>query len=160
MAMRDFRGKTSRSGPQPMLPPAEKAETYIDQGCNFSGTLRFKDSVRIDGHVEGEIVCDKTVIVGEAAMIDAALRAESVEVYGTITGDIRVQRKTVLHKTACVHGEIQTAGIVVEEGARLKGTIVIGGDDSEAAETDAVPAEPRSSAKTNSAASKASPAAN
>ena len=139
MAILGTREKVTQPVPQPMLPSAESGQTYIDKGCNFSGKLRFQDSVRIDGHVEGEIVGDKTVIVGEDATIEASLCAESVEVHGTITGDIEAHRKTVLHKTAVVNGEIRTAGIVVEEGARLKGTIVIGGDEPDGLAARSIP---------------------
>ena len=145
MAIRDLRNRTTKARMQEVMPNSDASETYIDKGCNFSGTLRFKDSVRIDGHVEGDIVCDKAVIVGEDATIEASIRAESIEVHGTISGDVLVQRKTVLHKTAHVSGEIHTSGIVVEEGARLKGTIVIGGDAEDATPTKPKPASANAS---------------
>ncbi len=157
MAILGTREKMTQPAPQPMLPSAEPGETYIDKGCNFSGTLRFKDSVRIDGHVEGDIVGDKAVIVGEDATIEASIRAESIEVHGTISGDVLVQRKTVLHKTAHVSGEIHTSGIVVEEGARLKGTIVIGGDDDDVAPTKPKPASSSANASAVGGAEASSP---
>ena len=98
------------------------SETFLDAGSVLSGELRFAGSVRLEGQVQA----GKTVIVGEGAQVDATIEAETLEVYGTVVGDIRVSRQTVLHKTAHVEGEIQTAGIVVEEGARFKGCIVIG----------------------------------
>ncbi len=125
MAIRDLRSRT-----RPGLAVSEsKRETYLDSSCELSGTLRFKDDVRIDGRVEGEIHAEKAVWIGETATIEAALRAESIEVHGTVHGNIDVRRKTVLHKSARVSGEIHTAGIVVEEGARVRGTIVIGETD-------------------------------
>jgi len=102
------------------------SETFLDAGSVLSGELRFAGSVRLEGQVEGQVQAGKTVIVGEGAQVDATIEAETLEVYGTVVGDIRVSRQTVLHKTAHVEGEIQTAGIVVEEGARFKGCIVIG----------------------------------
>ena len=123
MAIRELRSRT-RPG------SVEGRTTYIDAGCELAGTLRFKDDVRIDGRIEGDIHAEKSVVIGESATIEATLRAESVEVHGTVLGDIHVRRKTVLHKSARVQGEIHTAGIVVEEGARVRGTIVIGGDET------------------------------
>ena len=158
MAIRDLRSRTTKTRMQEVMPNSDASETYIDKGCNFSGTLRFKDSVRIDGHVEGDIVCDMAVIVGEDAIIEASIRAESIEVHGTISGDVLVQRKTVLHKTARVSGEIHTAGIVVEEGARLKGTIVIGGDDDDVAPTKPKPASSSANASAVGGAEASSPA--
>lgn len=105
-------------------------ETYLDAGSVLTGELRFAGSVRLDGRVEGQIHAGQTVIVGEHAQVDASIEADSLEVFGTVVGDIRVARRTLLHKSARVEGEIHTAGIVVEEGASFKGCILIGHDGS------------------------------
>jgi len=108
--------------------PAQ-TETFLDEGCALSGELRFAENVRIDGKVEGEMWAQKDVLVGERAEIHASIEAQSIEVHGTVLGDIRVAEQTTLHKSARVEGEIQTSGIVIEPGARFKGRIVIGSDD-------------------------------
>lgn len=133
-----LRGKTAKTAPEAPL-PEPKPETYIDQGCELVGELRFREGVRIDGRVEGEIRAAKEVIVGESGTILAGIEAESVEVYGTIEGDIQVKSQVTLHKTARVTGEIQTAGIVVEPGARFKGCILIGVEDPPAAGAGSMP---------------------
>ncbi len=134
-------------------------ETYLDPGSVLTGELRFAGSVRLEGRVEGQIHAGQTVIVGEHAEIDASIEADTLEVYGTVVGDIRVARRTLLHKSARVEGEIQTAGIVVEEGARFKGCILIGRDEprptqaggaSDVPSLAAVRAEPTHGRKTES----------
>lgn len=133
MALRSLRSKPDDAPAAPPTGDSPKYETtYIDAGCEFSGQLRFDEPVRIDGRVSGEIHASKELVVGEAASIEANIRAGSVVVYGRVEGDIYVERKITLHKTAWVTGEIQTSGIVVEEGARFKGRILIGDDTSEA----------------------------
>ncbi len=109
--------------------PGAASETYLDPGSVLTGELRFAGNVRLDGRVEGQIHAGQAVIVGEHAEIDASIEADSLEVYGTVVGDIRVARRTLLHKSARVEGEIQTAGIVIEEGARFRGCILIGRDE-------------------------------
>jgi len=99
--------------------------TFIDACCQLVGELKFSDDVRIDGSTEGA----KTVTVGEAGRIDAGIKAESVVILGHLEGDIRVRRKVTLHKSARAACEIHTRGIVVEEGAKLRGTIVIGDNE-------------------------------
>jgi len=99
--------------------------TFIDAGCQLVGELKFSDDVRIEGSIEGA----KTVTVGEAGRIDAGIKAKSVVILGHAEGDIRVRRKVTLHKSVRVAGEIHTSGIVVEEGAKFRGTIVIGDDE-------------------------------
>jgi cytoskeletal protein CcmA (bactofilin family) len=123
------RGKSDRPSEDREGRRSGAAETFIDQGCELVGELRFSEDVRIDGKVEGRIRAAKAVIVGEAAEIRASIEAETLEIFGVVEGDIQVARGTTLHKCARVTGEIQTAGIVVEEGAKFKGCIVIGADE-------------------------------
>lgn len=104
------------------------ATNFVAQGAALSGELRFGDSVRVDGKIEGELRAEGTVIVGAAAEIHASVRAESVIVFGTIEGDIHARRKIVLHKSSRVRGELSSAGITIEEGASFKGSIAIGED--------------------------------
>jgi len=125
------RARGQSAGSSEEGPPQVRAasETFINQGCELVGELRFTEDVRIDGKIEGRIKAAKSVIVGEAAEIQATIEAETLEIFGAVDGDVRVTRGTTLHKSARVTGEIQTAGIVVEEGAKFKGCIVIGADE-------------------------------
>jgi len=96
---------------------------FIDQGSEFEGKLSFRDTVRIDGRFRGEISSENTLIVGESGEIEAAIHSNTVAVSGTVTGDIHAQKKVVLHKTARVHGNIETICLAVEEGAVVNGQI-------------------------------------
>ena len=115
----------------------ELAETrpasFIDAGCELSGTLRFRENVQIDGHVEGELHADKGVEIGPSASVHANLHCESVVIRGEVRGDVEAARKLTFHKGARVHGEMKASAIVIEEGAQFRGTIVIGGDAREPA---------------------------
>ena len=99
---------------------------FIDQGSEFEGKLVFKDTVRIDGRLRGEISSENTLIVGETGEIEASIRSNMVEVSGSVTGNITAAAKVVLHKTARVLGNIQTGSLVVEDGAEIGGQIKMG----------------------------------
>lgn len=99
---------------------------FIDQGSEFSGKLRFKDTVRIDGRFEGEISSENTLIVGESGHVRADIKSEIVIVCGEVEGDIQANQQVTLHKTARVHGDLRTAALVVEEGAELNGQVDMG----------------------------------
>ena len=49
---------------------------------------------------------------------------------GLVEGDIIAARKVVLHKTARVHGNLETPSLVVEEGAAMDGQIKMPGSDA------------------------------
>ncbi len=109
------------SGQAPTPPTA-----IIDEGSECSGNFVFKGDVRIDGSVEGKIDCLKTVTIGPSGKVEAQIQAESVYIAGEVSGDIVAKREIKLHKSACVSGDMQTAGIVIEQGARVDGRISIG----------------------------------
>ena len=155
MALKDFMGKTGVEQPaQPLeagrpAPPRQPAgrsgalATFLDASTSFSGKLRCTESLRIDGRVEGEVHCDHTVVIGEGGVLLASIEADSVVIAGEVKGDINARSKITLDKTACVTGDLCTPGIVIQEGAKLEGRIMIGSDAGRAAETFAArPAPP------------------
>ncbi len=120
--------------------------TSIDSTSDLRGTLRCKESIRIDGRVKGELECDKTVLIGEGGKVHASIVADMVQIAGEVKGDITARSKITLERTAFVIGNLSTPGIVIEEGAKLEGRILIGSDEKPAQESK--PAEqPRTKAK-------------
>jgi cytoskeletal protein CcmA (bactofilin family) len=99
---------------------------FIDQGSEFEGKLSFKDTVRIDGTFSGEISSDNTLIVGETGEIHAQINSVCVVISGTVEGDILATDQVVLHKTACVTGDIESPSLVIEEGAQFNGSVKMG----------------------------------
>ena len=136
MALKDFIGKsdegveTGESPVRPVSVPRSVAPvTSIDVSTRLTGKIICKETLRIDGRVKGEVRCEKTVIVGEQASVEASIDADSVIVLGEVKGDVAAKRKITLERTARMTGDLATPGIVIEEGAKLKGRIVIGGDE-------------------------------
>ncbi len=130
---------------------AEAPATYIDASSELDGKLRCKETIRIDGRMKGELHCEETVIVSQGARVKANINAESAVISGEVRGDIVAKRKITLEATARVTGDLSTPGIVIQEGAKLKGRIVIGPDEQSAAKTDA----PARSTEASSSAPKA-----
>lgn len=100
---------------------------FIDQGSEFEGKLSFRDTVRIDGSFSGEISSDNTLIVGETGQIHATIQSVCVVISGLVEGDIHASEQIVLHKTAVVHGNLDSPAISMEEGAQLNGSVRMGG---------------------------------
>jgi cytoskeletal protein CcmA (bactofilin family) len=111
--------------------------TSVDASTELEGRLSCKETLRIDGRVQGEVSCEKMVLVGEGARVRASIAADEVRISGVVEGDITARRKITLERTAVVTGDLTTRGIVIEEGARLKGRIVIGSDAEPAVDAEA-----------------------
>jgi len=132
MALTFGRGRNGEGGDEggsiPSLSPMSSGSgltAFIDRGSEFEGKLSFKDTVRIDGRFVGEITSENTLIVGESGEIEAKIRSQVVEVSGVVTGDVVATRKLILHKSARLEGNVETAALVVEEGACLNGRLTM-----------------------------------
>ena len=152
MAARGERDERKGNGAARLSAPSERPprtvapSTSIDATSELEGTLRCKETLRIDGRVKGDVVCDKTVLIGEGAKVHASIVADTVQVSGEVRGNITARCKITLDRTARVTGDLATPGIVIEEGAKLEGRIVIGSDEKPAQASK--PAEqPRTEAK-------------
>jgi cytoskeletal protein CcmA (bactofilin family) len=164
MALKGFmaRGEretaTAGETPRPVMvqapaPRTVAPSTSVDASSELEGRLRCKQTLRIDGRIKGEVECEKTVFVGEGAKVYARIAADEVQISGLVEGDITARRKITLERTAVVVGDLSTPGIVIEEGAKLKGRIVIGSDADPARD-----AEPAREAKKAPAPRKAAAA--
>jgi cytoskeletal protein CcmA (bactofilin family) len=153
MAFKNFRAEKREAGkktgtqtpvsvatPAPAQPTPPTA-TFIDGSTQIEGTVRCKETLRIDGQLSGELECEKTVLVRQGAKVTANIAAETVQVSGEVKGNISARRKITLDRTARVNGDLATPGIVIEEGAKLKGRIVIGSEtkSSEESRSEATP---------------------
>jgi cytoskeletal protein CcmA (bactofilin family) len=137
MALKGFKARAERvgdtlsEGSRPAAKPAPRTvspSTSVDASTELEGTLRCKETLRIDGRIKGEIECEKSVLVGEGAKVLANIAADEVQISGLVQGDIVARRKITLERTAVVTGDLTTPGIVIQEGAKLKGRIMIGSD--------------------------------
>ena len=132
--------------PSDRAPRTVAPATSIDASTEVKGTLRCKETLRIDGRVKGEVICEKMVLIGEGGKVHASITADSVEISGEVKGDITASRKITLNRSASVTGNLSTPGIVIQEGAKLEGRILIGSDAEPIQESK--PAErPRTEAK-------------
>jgi cytoskeletal protein CcmA (bactofilin family) len=120
--------------PKPVTPAPRAAEprgltAFLDAGAVFSGVLRTRGTVRIGGEFEGRIESEDYVILSESARVHADIDAEAAVISGEVRGNVTARRKITLDASARVTGDLCTPGIVIEEGARLRGRITIGGED-------------------------------
>jgi cytoskeletal protein CcmA (bactofilin family) len=105
-------------------PPAAAGSgraTFIDCGAELDGTLRLREDFRIDGEFRGAIVSEANVIVGEAAALEAHVRAREVVIGGAVVGNIVASRQLILRAGARLHGDVETACLQIEKGAVFNG---------------------------------------
>ncbi len=92
---------------------------FFGEGVECKGKITNHGNIRIDGRFEGEIITKGSLLVGHQAMIEAKVKAGSVESEGTIIGDITAKNNVRLKSTARVDGELKTPQLFMEDGAIL-----------------------------------------
>jgi len=104
-------------------------KAFLGEGTEFKGTLFFEGTVRIDGRLEGEIVSQDLLIVGEPAFIKAQIEVGTVVNSGKIVGSICAKKKVELLPPSRVVGTIKTPALIIAEGATFNGNCEMGGPE-------------------------------
>lgn len=99
---------------------SKKLQTIIGEDSEFKGELAVKETVRIDGILEGDVRAD-WVIVGESGKITGNIDSRGTVVGGTVEGNIDAGEIVELKNKSRVLGEIRTAKLTVAEGAVFEG---------------------------------------
>lgn len=125
-------------GERSQAQPEESGATsaFLGKGSRVTGKLVFEGTVRIEGHVEGEISGQDTLTVGETAVINAQITGGSVIVHGKVTGDITARKRLEIRAPAKVFGNISTPTLVIHEGAIFEGQCTMSADPAAKAERD------------------------
>ena len=100
---------------------AEELNGFMDQGTEFDGELRFKDTFRIDGSVKGRIVSDNTLIVGESGRVDAEIVCGVVSIRGTVSGSVHGRERIELLAGSRVQATLVSPKLLIEDGAFFQG---------------------------------------
>lgn len=104
----------------PSLPKAQD-NTVIAKGITFTGTIRGEGTVQVEGRLEGEVDLKGTITVATTGTVQGPITADVVRVAGDVTGSITARDSLCLERTGCVHGDVATASLIVENG-RLDGS--------------------------------------
>jgi cytoskeletal protein CcmA (bactofilin family) len=96
--------------------------TLLGTGTAIDGTLEFKDTIRLDGTVKGNIQSEKgTVIIGERAVVEARIRVGTAIIKGTVTGHIQAMDRIDVYPPANITGDIQAPLVSIETGVQFNG---------------------------------------
>lgn len=95
--------------------------TVVGRGTLIKGSIRIKNSGRIDGHVEGGVTSEQDVIVGEGGVIEGQVVSRSAVIGGKVLGSIKASASVVLEKYADIQGDIYTEQLQIADGARFNG---------------------------------------
>lgn len=97
-------------------------DTYIGPGSAFEGRLESNGSIRIEGRVSGSVHSKGDVSIGENGIVEADIQARNIVIAGTVTGNVQATEKLTIKPKGQLTGDILTALLEINEGARYEGT--------------------------------------
>ncbi|HEY7515053.1 MAG TPA: polymer-forming cytoskeletal protein [Vicinamibacteria bacterium] len=109
------------------LATSEDLNGFMDEGTEFLGELRFRDTMRIDGRLKGKIVSDNTLIIGESGQVEAEIDCGVVSIRGTVSGRVHGRQRIELLAGAKVQATLISPKLVIEDGAFFQGDCEMGG---------------------------------
>lgn len=120
---------------------SSQAESVIGPGIHWKGALTGAGGIRIEGSFDGSIKINGALTVAEGAKVTAEeIRASAVSVAGTVKANIVAEKVEIL-ATGRIYGDLTTRAFSSEEGAFLRGQIVMQ-DQAQAQTAQTPPAEP------------------
>jgi cytoskeletal protein CcmA (bactofilin family) len=98
-----------------------KISTILGKDTSLQGTLSFKKPLQIYGEFVGEIISDGFLLISEGANVKANIKAHTVIVGGTITGNVHATERLEMLSTGRVNGNIKTAKLQIADGVIFDG---------------------------------------
>ena len=108
-------GSESKSG---------RVDTLIGAKTRFKGDLKSAGTLRIDGHIEGSLVAEESLIISENSTVIGPIRAKNIIIGGQVEGNVTAKNRVELLRTARVQGVINYGSLLMEEGVVFEGRCV------------------------------------
>jgi cytoskeletal protein CcmA (bactofilin family) len=118
-----------------------KDQVDANEGSQFEGNINAASTKFTGGQVKGNVTCTNRLEMDQNSTITGDVVAQSAVISGTVVGQIRCSDSVTLTRTASVKGDLFSASISVEAGAKLEGKYVVSSTDTKPSYTASEPTE-------------------
>jgi cytoskeletal protein CcmA (bactofilin family) len=101
----------------------------ISNGTDITGDIKSNGDIRIDGSLKGNLNTKGKVVIGPTGRINGEIVCKNSEVSGIIEGKIMVGQLLNLKASSKILGDIVTAKLAIEPGARFTGNCNMSDND-------------------------------
>lgn len=113
-------GKKNKPETALAAPNATGTSTIIPN-CHITGTFKSEGNIRLEGTVEGKIICKGKVVIGESGKVLGDIECLDADVSGTIMGNILANGVVSLNKGSAMHGDVTADNLKMDLGAKFIG---------------------------------------
>jgi cytoskeletal protein CcmA (bactofilin family) len=108
--------------------PQNRIDSLIGAGSVIRGDMSFEGGLRVDGHIQGNVVSADgkpgTLVLSEAARIEGEIRVSHVVINGTVVGPVHAADYVELQSKANVTGDVHYRTLEMQLGAVVQGRLV------------------------------------
>ncbi|ARN19284.1 bactofilin family protein [Piscinibacter gummiphilus] len=101
--------------------------TLIGEGTVITGELRFKEGLRIDGEVQGDVLAAEEghsiLVISEKARVVGRVRAAHVIINGRVEGPVQSDELLELQPKASIVGDVRYQSLEMHQGATINGEL-------------------------------------
>jgi len=97
------------------------SKNVLNSDVDLKGTLRFNGEMTFDGKIEGDILSEGSLALGDNAVVKGNIAVNSVVVRGKITGNVTAKEKIDIKSRTELFGNIKAARLAMEEGVTFVG---------------------------------------
>jgi cytoskeletal protein CcmA (bactofilin family) len=100
----------------------------LTAGSKIVGNISADSDFRIDGLIEGDLLCTGKVVIGEGGKIKGTVGCQNAEILGLMEGKITCHQQLSLRASGKIVGDVVTKTLIVEPGALFNGTCSMGAE--------------------------------
>lgn len=98
----------------------DPSTAFLNEGTQFSGTCTFNGTAVVSGAMKGDVRATAKLVVERTGRLEARVDAPTVVIDGEVVGEVTAER-IELRRNARVYGNLETAVLIIEEGALFDG---------------------------------------
>lgn len=99
--------------------------TVIAHQTHVKGTLRGDQPVEVRGLLEGHVQLEEVLTVAQEGQVIAQVQVREAIIHGLMRGTLKASERIIITSNARVEGTIEAPVIRVDDGARVRGEVVM-----------------------------------
>jgi len=109
----------------------ESIQGKIARRVEVSGEVRFAGVLQVEGKVTGKLISETgTLVIEQTGEVNADVEVGVCLIRGALHGNLDIRSRVEVSKTGRIQGDIKTPVLIVEEGALLKGAVLMGDESA------------------------------
>lgn len=97
--------------------PSTSSSNSLVQGTSIEGNVHAEKDIRIDGTMNGTLICKGKLIIGPTGSVIGDVQCENAVIEGRFEGVMSVGEVLHVKETAKVEGDISTQKLIVQPGS-------------------------------------------